>query len=76
MATWAWQKAGEIPAMITHTTITGEANPPSRLFVGMKPGDLANQWLWGFQHATEANQHTPNQISMCGVMLGPNQSHV
>lgn len=61
----------------SHTTITGEPNPPSRLFVGMKPRDLASRWLWGIQHATEANQHTPDQISaMCGVMLGHSQSHV
>lgn len=61
----------------SHTTITEEPNPPSRLFVGVKPRDLASQWLWGFQHATEAKQHTPDQISaMCGVTLGPNQTHV
>lgn len=61
----------------SHTTITGEPNPPSWLFVGVKPGDLARQKLWRVQHATEANQHTPDQISaMCGFKLGPNQSHV
>lgn len=61
----------------SHTTITGEPNPPSLLFVWVKPRDLASRWSWGVQRAIEANQHTPDQISaMCGVTLGPNQSHV
>lgn len=61
----------------SHTTITGEPNPPSRLFVRVKPRDLARRWLWRFQYAAESKQHTPAQISaMCGVILGSNRNHV
>lgn len=42
--------------------LLGNQIPTSRLFVEVKPTDLAGQWLWGIQHASEAKQHTPDQI--------------